>query len=138
MKSPKNRFLEPNGTGKSTKNSVEVIQWTLISLILTKFQTLVFKNIFSISTFRVVARRKTHGCTQFLSWLQKVAKRKQQTVTSEFVYKGQECRSDPVRAVLYSVLGYTIQSYFIFESCKIVSFSCLSLKFSWNVYSTSH
>ena len=136
MESPKNKVSEPNKTGKSTKNTVKVSQWTLTSLILTNFQTLVFKNIFSISTFRVVARRKTHGCTQPLSWLQKVAKRKQQTVTSEFVYKGQECRSDPVRAVLY--LG-TLSNVTLFSTrVRSFLFPCLSLKFTWNVYSTPH
>ena len=41
MKSPKNKVSELYGTGKSTKNGVEVVQWTLISLIL---DTLVSKN----------------------------------------------------------------------------------------------
>ena len=41
VKSPKNKVSELYGTGKSTKNGVEVVQWTLISLIL---DTLVSKN----------------------------------------------------------------------------------------------
>ena len=69
VKSPKNKVSELYGTGKSTKNGVEVVQWTLISLILDKFQTLVFKNRFSTNTFRVVVGQKIPGCARSLSRL---------------------------------------------------------------------